>query len=164
MQEIIDLQLSGLRPGEIAKRLGVSIKEVNSIIDTWKEVAMDDRALKERAKEVLAGADVHYSKLIQGYYEIINEVDSFGQTSPQLLAQKANAIKGIADLEAKRFQMLKDMGLATDAETAAYQADLERKIAVIEKVLRNVVGDCDHCRPKVRQALAEISGNVVYDG
>ncbi len=164
MQEIIDLQLSGLRPGEIAKRLGLQVKEVTAAIDTWKTVAMDDRVLKERAKEVLAGADLHYSKLIQQYYEIIEEVDASGATTAQMLAQKANAIKGIADLEQKRFTMLKDMGLATDAETAAYQADLERKISVIDKVLRNVVAECDHCRPKVRQALAEISGNVTYDG
>lgn len=157
MQEVIDAQLSGLRPGEIAKKLGINIREVNSIIETWKQVAMDDRALKERAKEVLAGADMHYSKLIQAYYEIINEVDSLGLTDARMLAQKSAAIKGIADLEAKRFSMLKDMGLATDAETAAYQAELERKITVVEKVLRNTITECDHCRPKVRAALEEMA-------
>lgn len=161
MQEVIDLTLQGKRPGEVAKALNIKVREVESILQTWRDVATDDRALKDRARTVLAGADEHYSKLIQGYYEIINEVDAQGATTAQMLAQKAGAIKGIADLEAKRFTMLKDMGLTSDAETASYQAELERKIEIVEGVLREVVSDCPRCRIKVHERLAEISGKTL---
>lgn len=159
MQEVIDLTLKGKRPAIIAKELGIKPKEVDNMLELWRGVVTDDRALKERAKAALAGADEHYAKLIEKYYEVIDEVDAasaFG-TSPQLLAQKSGALKGIADLEQKRVTMLKDMGMTNDAETASYYAGLEEKMKVLQDILREVTAGCPRCRVQVAERLSAYS-------
>lgn len=161
MEEVVDLTLKGFNPVQVSRKLDINIREVNTILSTWRELALDDRLLKERARVVLAGYDAHTGELIKKLYEVIDEADGLPVTTPQTLAQKVSAVKAIAELEQKRLTALRDMGLVTDAETATIQAELDRKLEIMDKVLREVVMKCDHCRTKVLARLSEINGKVV---
>jgi hypothetical protein len=164
MEDVVGLYFQGKNAVQISKALGIRFPEVNRILDTWREIASDDKAIKSRAKEVLAGADQHYSKLISSLYEVVSEVDADVQQNgadSRMLSQKTSALKAIADLEKIRFTMLKDMGMMSDAETASQQAELERKQEILTRIMREVVNSCPVCRPKVHERLSAITNDVV---
>jgi imidazolonepropionase-like amidohydrolase len=161
MEPVVDLLVKGHKPGEIARATGLTIPEVNRVINEWRALASDDRAVRERAKQVVAGADAHFGDLIRESYRVLEEAnDEMGAsgTTAALLAQKTSAIKTIADLEVKRFSMLRDLGVLTNHEEAEHYAKMEDDHKVLEDILREVVFKCEHCKYEVARRMARVSG------
>jgi hypothetical protein len=168
MEPIVELLVKGLKPGEIARKTGLTIPEVNRVINEWRALASDDRAVRERAKQVVAGADAHFGDLIKEAYTVLEGADDEMQnsgTTAALLAQKTGAIKLISDLEVKRFNMLRDLGVLTNQEEAESYAKMEEDHQILEGILRDVVFKCDHCKMEVARRLSQITGRpeVVVD-
>lgn len=168
MEPVVELLVKGNKPGEIARKVGITIPEVNRIVNEWRTLASDDRAVRARAKEVVAGADAHFGDLIKQAYEVVDSVDEEIQQAgitAQLLAQKNSAIKLISDLEVKRFNMLRDLGVLTNQEEAEAYAKMEADHEILEGILRDVVMKCDHCKFEVARRLSMITGQpeVIID-
>lgn len=168
MEPVVALLVKGKKPGEIARATGLTIPEVSRIINEWRSLASDDRAVRARAKEVVAGADSHFGDLISTAYEVLSSIDEEMQMSgvtAQLLGQKNTAIKVIADLEVKRFNMLRDLGVLTNQEQAEAYAKMEEDHEILEGILRDVVFKCDHCKMEVARRLSMITGKpeVIVD-
>lgn len=168
MEPVVDLLVKGHKPGEIARATGLTIPEVNRIINEWRSLASDDRAVRERAKQVVAGADAHFGDLIKEAYKVLesaeDEMNASGTTAA-LLGSKNNAIKLISDLEVKRFNMLRDLGVLTGQEEAEHYAKMEDDHKVLEEILRDVVFKCDHCKVEVARRLSRVTGRpeVIID-
>jgi hypothetical protein len=161
---LVDQKLSGMTVHAIARANNMKVVDVNSVLSQWRELAKDIPALKDRAKEALAGADQHYDRLIGELYKIVEEADevilSNGADS-KMLGVKQSALKTIADLESKRFGMLKEAGLMDDAELANQIVDSEKKIEAVKQVLREVSSTCPRCKVMVAERLSEIDGRAV---
>jgi hypothetical protein len=109
-------------------------------------------AIRARAREALATADQHYNRLIQKAYEVIDSAESLGD-----LGEKRQSLKLILEIENKRIEMLQKAGLLENKEIAEELMESERKMEVLVKILREVSGQCDHCKVEVTKRLADVA-------
>jgi hypothetical protein len=121
-------------------------------------MASANDAIRARAKEALAGADTHYSKLITKAYEVIDE-----SSLTNNLSAKTQAIKLVMDIEKSRIEMLQKAGLLENKELAEEMVQIERKQEVLIGILRDVASEHPEVRDLIMQRLSQIAkeGEVI---
>jgi uncharacterized protein with PIN domain len=164
MNEVMVEKWKGKTISEIATSLKKPRQRVKEIIEEWGALASRNDVVRTRAREALATADAHYSKLIGHAYEVMEEADVNGN-----LSAKTNSIKLIADMEARRIDMLQKSGLLENKELAEEMMDTQKRQQDLEKILKEVVADCPKCRTEVLNRLSAISTSsevvvVPYEG
>ena len=112
----------------------------------------DNTAIRARAKEALASADEHYSRLISQAYEVIEEA-----TTTANLSAKTNGIKLVMDLESKRIEMLQKAGLLENKELAEEMLEIERRQDILMGILKDVAAEHPEIRDKIMKRLSEAS-------
>jgi hypothetical protein len=156
MDQVVKEHWKGSTPTEIAALLKKPRARVVALITEWQTLASKNEALRGRAREALANADAHYSKLISKAYEVIDEADLNSN-----LSAKTNAIKLISDMEAKRIDMLQKSGMLENKELAEEMMETQRKQEALEAILKDVVAGCPRCRMEVMQRLNDMSNDPV---
>jgi hypothetical protein len=131
---------------------------VVALINEWKVMASANDAIRARAKEALAGADTHYSKLITKAYEVIDE-----SSLTNNLGAKTQAIKLVMDIEKSRIEMLQKAGLLENKELAEEMVEIERKQEVLIGILRDVASEHPEIRDLIMHRLSSIAkeGEVI---
>jgi hypothetical protein len=121
-------------------------------------MASANDAIRARAKEALAAADTHYSKLISKSYEVIDEASMTNN-----LSAKTQAIKLVMDIEKSRIEMLQKAGLLENKELAEEMVQIERKQEVLIGILRDVASEHPEVRDLIMQRLSQIAkeGEVI---
>jgi len=155
MNKVIEELLKGSTPAQIARTLELTRVQVDNHIKTWKEFVQDNAAIKARAKEALAGADEHYSMLIKEAWSVVNEAGVASE-----LNTKNAALKLIADIEAKRIDMLNKAGVLENNSMAEEILESERKQEILVDILRDVTSSCEHCKWEVSKRLSQVTGQV----
>ena len=148
--------LKGTDTAVIAQQLDMPRTRVMALLNDWRKMAANNEAIHARAREALAGADQHYSGLIKKAYEVIDSADVNNN-----LGAKTNAIKLIADIEAKRLDMLHRAGLLDNKEIAEELAEMERKHEVLINILKDIASNHPEIRNEILKRLSEASGGVV---
>ena len=170
MNEVIGLFLEGYEEKEIATQLRLYPKDVRSYISEFKQTAIHAQAVNDRAYELLAGVDTHYSKLIRRAYEVIDEVDAeinAGGMKASLIQQKTSAIKLVAELERQRLEAFNKAGMLEGIDLGNQIADSDEKIHKTLELLTKVVRAFPETREMISEGIADISGKSVpveYDG
>jgi len=154
VNKVVEEYLKGNDPTKISKQLEIPRTRVVSLITEWQHMAADNAAIRARAKEALAAADKHYSKLISQAYEVIDEAGTNGD-----LRNKSGAIKLVMDLESKRIDMLQKAGLLENKELADEMMELERKQDVLVNILKDIASDYPEIRDEIMRRLSEVSDN-----
>jgi hypothetical protein len=155
MNKVVEELLKGNNPTQISRALDIPRAQVETHIKTWKELVQDNSAIKARAKEALAGADEHYNMLIKEAWNVVSEAGLAAE-----LNTKNAALKLIADIEAKRIDMLNKAGVLENNSMADEILENERKQEVLVSILRDVTSSCDHCKFEVAKRLSEVTGKV----
>lgn len=156
INKVVDVFLKGTtNPSHIAKATGFKRTEVQEYLNEWRSVIQSDRQVQMRAREALAGADRHYSMLIEEGWDVINQAGVAGD-----LSRKTSGIKIVADIQQKQIDMLQKAGLIEDSEIADQIMETERKQELLVKILKEVVADCDHCKREVFKRLEEVTGKA----
>jgi hypothetical protein len=155
MNRVVEELLKGNTSATIAKSLNLTRVQVDNHIQTWKELIQDNSAVKARAKEALAGADEHYSMLIKEAWRTVEQADL-----QDALNVKTQALKLIADIEAKRIDMLNKAGVLENDSITDQILESERKQEVLINILKDVTSSCDHCKFQVAKRLSQITGQV----
>ena len=155
MNRVVEELLKGNNPTQISKSLGIKRAEVLETLDTWRGLMQSDQGIRERAKEALAGADQHYAMLINRAWETVEQADINSD-----LRTKATALKLIADIEAKRIDMLQKAGLLENNELSSQLLETERKQELLVKILKEVTSSCNHCKVEVAKRLSEVTNKV----
>jgi uncharacterized Zn finger protein len=145
MNKVVAEVLKGNNPTTISKTLGIKRTEVLDHLETWRGLMKSDNNIRERAKEALGAADQHYAMIINRAWETVEQADAGTE-----LRTKAQALKLIADVEARRIEMLQKAGLL----------ETERKQEILMGILRDVTSSCDHCKFEVARRLSEASGRL----
>lgn len=145
--------IKGNDESTISKNLDIPRNRVVKLLNEWRGMISNNEAIRARANEALASADQHYNKLINKAYEVIEDADQ-----AQNLGAKTNAIKLILDIENKRIDMLQKAGLLENKELADQLLEQERKQEILLGILKEVVGDCNHCKIEVARRLADYGG------
>jgi len=158
VNKVVTEYLKGQDPTKISKELDIPRTRVVSLINEWKVMASANDAIRARAKEALAGADTHYSKLITKAYEVIDE-----SSLTNNLSAKTQAIKLVMDIEKSRIEMLQKAGLLENKELAEEMVEIERRQEVLVKILREIASTHPEVRDLIMQRLSQIAkeGEVI---
>ena len=152
VNRVVGEYLKGNDPTKISKQLDIPRTKVVSLIKEWQSMVSDNTAIRARAKEALASADEHYSRLISQAYEVIEEA-----TTTANLSAKTNGIKLVMDLESKRIEMLQKAGLLENKELAEEMLEIERRQDILMGILKDVAAEHPEIRDKIMKRLSEAS-------
>lgn len=152
--------LKGKNETAISQELAIPRSRVVVLVKEWKQMASNSDAVRVRAREALSSADQHYSQLIKEAYDVLE--DAKDQES---LGSRLGAIKLVTDIEKSRIEMLQKAGLLENRELAEKMMETEAKQAAIMGIIKEVVSDCAHCKPKVLARMAGIGKEptVIYE-
>jgi hypothetical protein len=158
VNKVVTEYLKGQDPTKISKDLNMPRTRVVALINEWKVMASANDAIRARAKEALAGADAHYSKLITRSYEIIDEASMTNN-----LSAKTQGIKLVMDIEKSRIEMLQKAGLLENKELAEEMIQIERRQEVLVEILREIASTHPEVRDLIMQRLSQIAkeGEVI---
>ena len=158
VNKVVTEYLKGQDPTKISKELDIPRTRVVSLINEWKVMASANDAIRARAKEALAGADTHYSKLITKAYEVIDE-----SSMTNNLSAKTQAIKLVMDIEKSRIEMLQKAGLLENKELTEEMVEIERRQEVLVEILREIASTHPEVRDLIMQRLSQIAkeGEVI---
>jgi hypothetical protein len=152
VNRVVGEYLKGNDPTKISKELDIPRTKVVSLIKEWQTLASDNSAIRARAKEALAAADEHYSRLISKAYEVIDEA-----TTTANLNAKTGGIKLVMDLESKRIEMLQKAGLLENKELAEEMMEIERRQEILKQILTDIATEHPEVRDKVMRRLSDIA-------
>ena len=156
INRVVDVFLKGTtNPSAIARVTGFKRTEVQEYLNEWRVVIQSDRQVQMRAREALAGADRHYSMLMEEGWDVINQAGTASD-----LAKKTAGLKIVADIQQKQIDMLQKAGLREDSEIAQQIMETERKQEILVKILKEVVADCDNCKREVFKRLEQVTGKA----
>ena len=155
MNKVVEELLKCNTPAQISRTLELTRVQVETHINTWKELVQDNNAIKARAKEALAGADEHYNMLIKEAWRTVEQADV-----QDALNVKAQTLKLIADIEAKRIDMLNKAGVLENDSMADEILESERKQEILVGILKEVTANCDKCKWEVSKRLSEVTGQI----
>lgn len=154
MNSVVEEMLKGNSIPQVARTLGMKRTQVGEMIDQWRAIARNTQEIQERAGDAIYGADQHYSMIIQRLWETVEQVDTLTD-----YRTKNAVLKSIADVEQKRIDMLQKAGLLENQDLAKQMIENERKQEAILNILREVAGECDHCRANILRKLSELNGS-----
>jgi hypothetical protein len=152
VNRVVTEYLKGQDPTKISKDLDMPRTRVVALINEWKVMASANDAIRARAKEALAGADTHYSKLITKAYEVIDE-----SSMTNNLSAKTQAIKLVMDIEKSRIEMLQKAGLLENKELAEEMVQIERRQEVLVEILREIASTHPEVRDLIMHKLSQIA-------
>jgi hypothetical protein len=152
VNKVVGEYLKGNDPTKISKQLDIPRTKVAALIKEWQVMASDNSAIRARAKEALAAADEHYSRLISQAYEVIDEATTIAN-----LGAKTNGIKLVMDLESKRIEMLQKAGLLENKELAEEMLEIERRQEILMVILKDIAAEHPEIRDKVMKRLSDAS-------
>ena len=155
VNKVVAEYLKGQDPTKISKDLNMPRTRVVALINEWKVMASANEAIRARAKEALAGADAHYSKLITKSYEVIDEASMTNN-----LSAKTQAIKLVMDIEKSRIEMLQKAGLLENKELAEEMVEIERRQEVLVGILRDIASE----HPEVRDLIMHRLSSIAKEG
>jgi hypothetical protein len=153
MNSIAAEYIKGKDETTISKEMEIPRTRVVKMLNDWRAMITDNEAIRQRAKEALAGADKHFNSLINLSYEVVDDA-----TQLQNLGAKTSAIKLIVDIEKTRIDMLQKAGLLENKELADQLIEQERKQSVIVRILQEVSGQCPTCKHEVTRRLTQLAG------
>jgi hypothetical protein len=152
VNQVVEEYLKGNDPTVISKELDIPRTKVVALINEWKVMASANDAIRARAKEALAAADTHYSKLVSRTYEVIDEASMTNN-----LSAKTAAIKLVMDIESKRIDMLQKAGLLENKELAEEMIQIERRQEILMGILRDIASEYPQVRDEIMRRLSDIA-------
>lgn len=155
VNKVVGEYLKGSDPTRISKELALPRTKVTAMIKEWQSLAADNTVIRARAKEALAAADEHYSRLIGQAYEVIDEA-----TTTADLRSKSSAIKLVMDIESKRIEMLQKAGLLENKELAEEMLEIERRQEILMGILKQIATEHPEIRDKIMTRLSDASSKL----
>lgn len=159
MERIVELDLHGLNPTQIAKEVGLQRKVVVRQLEEVRVAWQNDAEARDLARDHLNKLVKHYDYLIAQFYELHGEAESL-QLNDRIVGQRAGILKNIAELEHKRVDVLQKAGLLESAELGDELAQWEDEKQQILDILREL---CPADRAKVGAKIAKLRGDTVQE-
>lgn len=163
LNQVIGLMLEGYAEKDISAQLSIPQTRVKSYVAEFKTSAVHAQAVNDRAYELLASMDAHYSKLIRKAYEVVEDIDAVSKeegVKASTIAQKTVAIKAIADLEKQRLEAFNKAGMLEGIDLGNQIADNEEKVQQTLELLEEVVKEYPQTRDMIKAGIARISGRA----
>jgi hypothetical protein len=156
INKVAQMYIKGMtNPTTISKELGIKRSEAIALIEEWREIARGNDDIKAQAAEALQQGIQHYTMITERLWETVEQSDSGNDYKT-----KNSVLKNIADVEAKKIEMLQKAGLYDDAAIGDEIAEMEEKQAILVSILKEVTANCPHCKIEVARRLARVTGKA----
>lgn len=143
-----DYILKGVdNPTKIAKELGIQRKDAVAMIAEWRAAA-NNGEVRERAAELLYEMDQSYKQIIKELYNAHAEAEN--------AKDAANILKTIADVIAKRQEVIQRTGLYDDAAIGDELALVEEQMTGIKNLLKTIARNHPAARKEIQEGLGRI--------
>lgn len=152
VNDIVTLYLKGEPIPKIAKKLKLKIAEVQDFINEWKADIRHNQPIQVKARDSVHNADQHFTALIREFYDVVEDAKDTGN-----LSARNTALKSIAELEAKRVEMLQKTGLLDIEAMGEAVIENEKKMKILVDLLRGRVEECRSCGPIIERELSRLS-------
>lgn len=152
LNEVVQEYLKGQNAAQISRITGMPAGAVQVLLDEFKQFASNHQVMQQHAKEVVVKVDMHYDKLLERTYTVLDEAESQGTRRERL-----DAIKLLKDIENTRFQMMQSAGLLKQDEIMEKLLAEERKVELLTAILREEVLSCPRCSLRVADRLSEVT-------
>lgn len=157
MEKVAERTMKGLGPRIIARELNLTQVEVKNLQQDYRDALTNDQEARDMARDYLNMMVKHYDSLIHKFYDLIDDMDTLDWNAAAA-AQKAGALKAIAELDAKRVDALQKAGLLDSAELGDEIAKFEEEKALVLSVLTDL---CTVCAPKVADRINRLQGKII---
>lgn len=161
MERVIELDLHGLNPTQIARETGLQRKIVVRQLEEVRVAWQNDAEARDLARDHLNKMVQHYNDLIRQFYDLLSEAETL-QLNDRIVGQRSGILKSIADLEKQRVDLLQKAGLLESAELGDEIAQWEEEKTEVLDILRHL---CPNCRANFGKRIAELRGENIekYD-
>jgi hypothetical protein len=167
MEEIVKRHLKGHSPLKIARDLAIKVVEVNKNVEMWREIVQKDMESRDAARDHLNEMVERFTGLIAVLSENLESLQNYdysgdGKQSAakfeSISGQINTTVRNIADLDAKRVDLLQKAGLLDNAELGNELAEREAREEALIHILRNDL--CPDCKMVVARKLQKITQQV----
>lgn len=165
MEKVASQMLKGHSEFKVARDLSMKVVEVRALWDSYKDRLDNDTFARDAARDHLNLMIKQYDDLIADLHQNLKDLDSLAYDE-KISAQRNTTIKNIADLQAKRVDLLQKAGLLDAGDLGDELAEREKQEAILVDILRNDL--CDDCRAAVAVKLQKVTKDVevtqVFEG
>lgn len=157
MEDVIEEYHRNPNETQIAKKLNIPRKEVMALIADYRAALSNDGQARDAARDHLNMMSKHYDVLIKKFYDLIDDIDDLS-FNHQVAGQKKDALKAIAELEAKRVDTYQKAGMLESADLGDELAEREEREAIIIDILEHDL--CPVCQNNISFKLASLTGRL----
>lgn len=140
----------------IQSQTGVPPAAQKKIIAEFNEYSRNDLYTQQRGREIVGQVDQHFSSLISQLYSVVDEAD---MNSDYKI--KASTLKMIAELEAKRVDVLQRAGVLSAQSVGDEVAQTAIKHKKILDLLKSIAAKDKNIAREIAEGIADIEGQVI---
>lgn len=149
--------LKGHSEYKAARDLGMKVAEVRVLWSAYKERLANDSMAQDVARDHLNLMVKQFDDLIVELHNNLSDLKTLNYDE-KISAQIVSTTRTIADLQAKRVDLLQKAGLLDAHDLGDELAERERQEAILVDILRNDL--CSDCQARVAQKLQQVTGDV----
>jgi hypothetical protein len=153
--KVVSLYSRGAKLSEIMRETGCTKTQVDRMLADYKEFALQDRYLREAARETLIKTREHYDDIIQQMYRAVEEADMNGDYKA-----KMSGLTGIAGIEKQRVDFMQRAGMLIDNELGQQIVDAEKKHEIIIGILRDIAKKYPNIGLEISTQLSKATGII----
>lgn len=157
MEEVAKHMLKGHSEFKTARDLGIKVVEVKALWVSYKERLDQDLYARDAARDHLNLMIVQYDELITALHDNYKDLESMA-FDEKVSAQRNTTARNIADMQAKRVDLLQKAGLLDQGDLGDELAEREKQEQYLIDILRNDL--CPECQSVVAVKLQKITGQV----
>jgi len=154
--EVVRLTAEGRTKQYIKSQTGVSPAEQRKINEEYKAFVRNDLWTAQRSREIVGYMDEHFGSIITQLYEVVSAADMADDYK-----NKGNALKLIAEVEAKRVDALQKAGVLSATNIGDEVAESNRKQEIIINILKEVSQRWPDAGKFIAAEIAKMNGEVI---
>lgn len=146
IQRVAELAMQGKKETEIAKEMGLSVGTVKNYIHEWetyiRQRTSDNPDLLEKVLENTVAFLENYDYILKEAWQVYNDAKDMN-----IAATRLQSLKLIHELTTQKARLVQLLGPKTDMRAQERARRAERVNAILSESIRNVISDCERCRP-----------------
>lgn len=152
---VIKHKAAGKTPAEIQRLTSIPPREQREIQAEFSKYAQNDLVSQQRAKDVVAYFETHQNDIIRKLYDTADDARDSGDYK-----EEAKILKTIADVDAKKVDLLQKAGVLSASGIGDDFARMEEEKEAIKQVLLEVAQEYPEAGRLIKEKIAQLYNHV----
>lgn len=153
--EVVSLYARAYKIVDIVKKTQLSKTVVEQMLAEYREYALQDRSIREKAREAILTTREHYDDIIRQMYDAVEQADLNDDYKARM-----SGLKAIGDLENQRISFMQKAGMLVENEIGEQIAETERKQKILIDILKTIARKHPAVGAEIQSMLSEVTGQV----